>query len=83
MSGKTCHAQVGIGVATLGSSCVYEEGHKNPHSYSEAKGCTHLSYVCNKHRRGCNTEQLKEEIVTLKKRIKELARERDENCMPW
>lgn len=53
---NTCHAQIGIGVCTLGSRCVYKEGHEGPHSYSKARGCSHMAYICNKHK-DCRTKE--------------------------
>ncbi len=50
-----CHGQVGIGSATLGSHCVYPEGHLKdniPHSY----GTPDFEFgntCCNAHPEGC------------------------------
>jgi len=39
-----CHAQIGIGVCTLGASCLYDEGHLGPHSYLPEN-----TFMCNIH----------------------------------
>lgn len=50
-----CHGQVGIGVATLGSACIYPEGHLKagiPHSYG-GPDFVFGNTSCNQHPEGC------------------------------
>jgi len=44
-----CHARIGIGVCTLGSDCIYDEGHPPPHSWVGASDTKR----CNYHPEGC------------------------------
>ena len=45
IDGQPCHGRWGIGVCTLGTSCVYKEGHAEDHSYGGKN--------CKEHTDGC------------------------------